>query len=340
MADRYWVGGTASWDGTAGLKWSTMSGGIGGASVPTTADDVFFTVLSIGTCTIVTGNTGAKSINCTGFTGTIAGTGSIIVAGSITLVSGMTYTHTGSVNIQGTGTITTAGKAFSTLTINNVASTVTLGDALNMSTRTLTVQTGTFNTANYSITAGAFNANNSNVRTVTFGSSTITLANNAGLNFATSTNLTFNANTSQINLNAANLSLQGGGQTFYNVSCTSTGAGTRTITGANTFNQISSVSTVAHTITFNADQTIGTWLITGSVGNVVTVRSDIAGTRRTINLTNVTSGIDYLSVKDIGITNANRFYVGTNSTDGGNNLNVYFTAPPSGGQVSNFFFLF
>jgi len=39
-ADRYWVGGTANWDGTAGTKWATSSGGNGGASVPTTADDV------------------------------------------------------------------------------------------------------------------------------------------------------------------------------------------------------------------------------------------------------------------------------------------------------------
>ena len=32
MADRYWVGGSATWDNTAGTKWSTTSGGPGGAS--------------------------------------------------------------------------------------------------------------------------------------------------------------------------------------------------------------------------------------------------------------------------------------------------------------------
>ena len=31
MADRYWVGGTAAWDGTAGTKWALTSGGAGGA---------------------------------------------------------------------------------------------------------------------------------------------------------------------------------------------------------------------------------------------------------------------------------------------------------------------
>jgi hypothetical protein len=29
MANRYWVGGTATWDATAGTKWATTSGGAG-----------------------------------------------------------------------------------------------------------------------------------------------------------------------------------------------------------------------------------------------------------------------------------------------------------------------
>ena len=41
MANRYWVGGTDNWDGTAGNKWATTSGGAGGSAIPTTADDVF-----------------------------------------------------------------------------------------------------------------------------------------------------------------------------------------------------------------------------------------------------------------------------------------------------------
>jgi hypothetical protein len=41
MAARYWVGGTDNWNGTAGNKWATTSGGAGGAAVPVAADDVF-----------------------------------------------------------------------------------------------------------------------------------------------------------------------------------------------------------------------------------------------------------------------------------------------------------
>ncbi len=40
MANRYWVGGTGSWNDTT--HWSTTSGGTSGASVPTSADDVIF----------------------------------------------------------------------------------------------------------------------------------------------------------------------------------------------------------------------------------------------------------------------------------------------------------
>jgi hypothetical protein len=41
MANRYWVGGTGTWDAANTTNWSTASGGAGGASVPTSADIVF-----------------------------------------------------------------------------------------------------------------------------------------------------------------------------------------------------------------------------------------------------------------------------------------------------------
>jgi hypothetical protein len=41
MANRYWVGGTDTWDATAGNKWSATDGGAGGATVPTSSDDVY-----------------------------------------------------------------------------------------------------------------------------------------------------------------------------------------------------------------------------------------------------------------------------------------------------------
>jgi len=44
MADRYWVGGSGSWNSTT--KWSATSGGASGASVPTSADNAIFNASS------------------------------------------------------------------------------------------------------------------------------------------------------------------------------------------------------------------------------------------------------------------------------------------------------
>jgi hypothetical protein len=113
-----------------------------------------------------------------------------------------------------------------------------------------------------------------------------------------------------------------------------------TLAGLNSFTELASTKTVAHTVRLSQNlSTIDTWSITGTAGNVVTVDSSTAGTRRTFSLTNVTSGINYLSVKDIGVNEANRFYVGVNSTNGGNNLNVIFTAAPAGNTGAFFLVL-
>lgn len=42
MANRYWVGGSGTWDATSTANWSETSGGVGGASAPTSLDDVYF----------------------------------------------------------------------------------------------------------------------------------------------------------------------------------------------------------------------------------------------------------------------------------------------------------
>lgn len=333
MANRYWVGGTASWDGTAGTKWALTSGGAGGQAVPTAADDVFFDGNSgASTVTIATGNTGAKSITCTGFTGTLTGTAAITVSGSVTLVAGMTYSHTGTVTISNTGTLTTAGKTFSGLTINGAGGiTVTLGDALNISTRTLTVTQGTFSTANFNVTAGILSSSNSNTRTITLGSSTVTLSS-AGtpLTFATSTNLTFNANTSQININSVlGAQINGGGQTFNNISFNSTTAVSHTITGANTFANLtiaapSSATTIA--VDFSANQTItGTLTCAGaSALRRVFIRSDTLGTART--LTVATLSANDCDFRDITLAGAASPASPTRAGDCGGNTNITFPA--------------
>jgi len=176
MANRYWVGGTANWDGTAGSKWALTSGGAGGQAVPTSVDNVFFDAASGAvTCTISTGNTGADNLNCTGFTGTLAGSGNLDINGNITLVAGMTYTHTGRISISssGTQTIRSAGKTLGSITLNGTSTTVfRLLDALTLgATRTFTLTRGELELGGFTLSTGIFSSNNSNNnRSISFGS--------------------------------------------------------------------------------------------------------------------------------------------------------------------------
>jgi hypothetical protein len=335
MPDRYWVGGTDSWDGTAGSKWAATSGGAGGESVPTTDDDVFFDANSSGTVTIAAGNTGAKSINCTGFTGTITGTAAITVAGSITLDAGQTYTHTGTVTITGTGTLTTAGKFFSGVNVNGSGITVTLGDALHMLFRFLTITQGTFDTAGYNVSSGALFSTNTNIRTISLNNSTVTIfAGGTPVSLTPSTNLTFNAGTSQININAS-AGINGGGQTFHNVSFTATSAGTSSILGANTFNDLTlnTSATGLSQLQLFADQTVnGTFTCAGSSAVARGfVRSDVIGTTRTITAAAV-SATD-CDFRDITIAGAAAPISPTRAGDCGGNSGITFPAAKSAFRV-------
>jgi hypothetical protein len=332
MANRYWVGGTATWDGAAISKWAEISGGAGGFSVPTASDDVFFDGSSgAGTVTIGTSRV-AKSINCTGFTGTLGASGNAItVSGSVTLVSGMTYTHTGTMTINGTATLTTAGKSFSGLTINGSGITVTLGDALNVDTRVITVTQGAFDTANYNVTAGSISSSNTNTRTVTFGSSTVTLSATTPIVFTDPTNLTFNSNTSQINCTNANAVLAGGGRVFYNVAFTSTTAGSDSITGANTFNNLSvtAPSTAGVTqLAIGAPQTInGTLSTTGTAGNRrVWFRGATYGIAQTLTV-NATPSLTDADFRDIYVVGTAAPISGTRIGNRGYSRGITFSTP-------------
>jgi hypothetical protein len=90
---RYWVGGTGNWSDTN--HWSTSSGGSGGASVPTSSDDVFIDSNSgFGSGGTITINVSANCYNFTSISGhnyTITGSGVFNVYGSFTLESGSTF---------------------------------------------------------------------------------------------------------------------------------------------------------------------------------------------------------------------------------------------------------
>jgi hypothetical protein len=201
MADRYWVGGTASWDGTALLKWALTSGGVGGQAVPTAADDVYIDSGSGAVTVTLTATANCKSLNFVSgsgsFAGTFAGSSATNCANILTVSASMTWSYTGTITFNGTtagGTITTNGKAIdSALTFNGVGGSWALQDALTTgATRQVTLTNGTLDLNSKNLTCGTFSSSNSNTRTLTYGAGQIYLTGSATTiyNFSTATGLT------------------------------------------------------------------------------------------------------------------------------------------------------
>lgn len=126
MANRYFLNIGVNWGDTA--NWSDTSGGTGGFSVPTNADDVFFDANS-GNCTVNVASV-AKSVNFTGYTNTITMTSTLTVSGSVTLVAAMTIAGASGLTINATGTFTSNGKTWPNALTFSGTITITLADNL------------------------------------------------------------------------------------------------------------------------------------------------------------------------------------------------------------------
>ena len=177
MANRYWVGGTGTWNTSSTTNWSASSGGASGASVPTATDSVFFD--QAGTYTVtMTGALTCLDITVSAGTVTFTSTGTLAISGSMSLVTGTIWSATGTITFNATTakTITTSAVTiFASITLNGVGGTWQLQDALTLdATRTLTFTNGTFDLNGKTLTTGLFNSNNTNTRTLAFGTGVIT----------------------------------------------------------------------------------------------------------------------------------------------------------------------
>lgn len=322
MASRYWVGGTASWDATAGTKWAATSGGAGGESVPTSADDVFFDANSgSGTVTVVEYPTYCKSLVCTGFLGTLNGNGNrIIVAGNVTFSSGMTVTTVDIEVSGGTCNLTSAGKTLRKLIMTG-GSSISLVDAVVCSSE-LYLKYGTFTTNNFSVTAPHLYAFGNDPRTFNLGSSTITLTGDNGFLLTYPSNVSISG-TSTIKLTSTwSKSFDGGGLTYYNLwHAPGGGAGALTITGNNTFANFKDDGTAEHQIIFPASgtQTVSSFTVSGaSTSARIKLRSSVSGTRYTLSDASGTNSCNYLDIKDCAATGG-ASWVANNSLNSGNN---------------------
>jgi hypothetical protein len=352
MADRYWVGGAGTWDASSTTNWSTSSGGAGGASAPTVADNVIFDALSNATGYTVTVGTNAAclDLNAIGpLTGNVTfsagATARIDCRGSFTFLPSptATVTWTGSAGALVTFSATTTGKTVTTngvnltatnITFNGVGGAWTLGSALTIGTsQNLIVTNGTFNTGNYNITGASFAVNAVGTQVINLGSSTLTLSNGATpLTFSQTAGLTFNAGTSSIVCSGASPTFAGGGQTFYNVSFTSNASGTSTITGANTFNNLNQTSinaTGIRVVILGANQTVNGTLTFGAANTAIRrilVISDVIGTQRTITLNGTLATLADVDFRNIATAGTVGTWSGTRLGNALGNSGITFDA--------------
>ena len=350
MATRYWVGGSGNWDATTTTNWAATSGGAGGASAPTSADNVVFDANSnTGTSafTVTVTGTSVTPSNCANFstsgldgamTLTMGATAQLNCYGSMTIpATNFVFSGTagGAILFSSTSTgntLTTNGIALSNVTLifNGVGGGWTLGSAL--TTGSIYTNYGTFNTGNFNITSGSIIRNASvSACTVNLGSSTITLSGTSSITML-ATNLTFNAGTSTINCSNASPTFAGAGLTFNNVGFTATTGGGITITGANTFNNFSITNLSASNrklFTFGANQTINGTLTLNS-SNIATRRlqlvSDIVGTQRTITLNGTLATMTDCDFRDIATAGTAGTWTGTRIGNGLNNSGITFDA--------------
>jgi len=341
MANRYWVGGSGTWDTTSTTNWSASSGGGSGASVPTNADSVFFD--QAGTYTVTC--TGAlTSLDFTVSAGTVTfatGTSpSFNIRGSLSLLAGTVWNPTSTITFSATTTgnnVTTNGTTLSgAVSFNGSGGGWTLGSALTIgSSSTLSINQGTFNTANYAITCGVFNSNSTSTRTLNLGSSTITfgVTVSGGIFLLSGTGLTFNAGTSTFTSAQSSATFAGGGNTFYNLTLSNTTVSSSwAISGANTFNNLTipGMTTLGiRSVSFFANQTInGTLSLGASTGAPYRtfLSSNLVGTQRTLTCAAISSVTD-VDFADINFAGAISLPVtGTRLGDCKNNNNITFPA--------------
>lgn len=322
MANRYWVGGTGTWDTTSTTNWSASSGGASGASVPTAADSVFFDQASTYTVTM----TGALTcLDLTVSAGTVTfATGTsptLAVSGSFSIAAATVWSSTAAITFNAT----TTGKTITTnsvtmsgpITLDGVGGGWTLGSALVMNTGSyanglFTVTRGTFNTGNFNMTLSVFSSSNSNTRSITLGTSTIAVAR---WTLTTTTNLTFSGASSTITktILVSGDAFDGGGLTYGTLNMSGY---TNSLTGTNTF---TTVNLTAGATSIAANQTIGTFNSTGH-----TLQSSTYGTQRTLAVT--TSGtLTDAWFRDIAVTGAT--LSGTRIGNLTNNSGITFTTP-------------
>lgn len=307
-------------------------------STPTEANTYNF-IVTAGSYSLSFGVGNIKSLDFSNggtstYTGAWSGANAVNVYSAIILKSGMTSTGTGVFTFASTtvtGQLTCAGITSAHPITIAAGSTLRLQDAMTLGTAATLTVNGTLDANSKSITAGLHSYAATAVVQNTSGA---LVASGTGAVWTVTVGASFQSIPSvTLSDNSATARSFAGGTGFTYGTLTiggTTGTSNTTIVNTNTFSTLASTKTVAHTITFpsNATTTIGTWSVSGTVGNLVTLAPSVAATAYSLYFAGKTSA-SFLSVSYCTAT-VGEFYVGALSTNGGGNTNVYFaTALPA-----------
>jgi len=317
MAARYWVGGSGTWDTTNTANWSTTSGGVGGASVPTAADNAIINSAS-GTGTVTIGEnvfclqldirTYAGTLNFNNFAVNVAGNNLTVLRSDTT----PTITGNAVINLTYSGSTGTRTIGVGAMTESNAISVnITDGsDIIGWATSSIR----NFNTVGFSGTL--------NVGTRTFygdvvidstttvgagGTNTNTFAKTTGVQTVTTNGKTFDF---PITVNGA-----GGTVEF-------TDALTQGVTRA--FTIINGTVKLKNGVT----STVGAFATSGT--NQKFLQSTTPGSQATLSQASGTINANNLNIQDINAAGGATWnaYVDQGNTNAGNNLGWTFGASP------------
>jgi hypothetical protein len=286
------------------------------------------------------GTYSVRNVNFTGYAGTLAAINGGIVYGDITFSTGMTITPANATlsfrATSGTKTITTNGKTLDfSINFNGVGGTWQLQDAMTVgSTRQTSITGGTLDLFGKTLTTGLSESQGNNTRDITFngGSLVITGSGATAWNRTGGSGFTTTAGTGTgtISMTSASAKTFVGGGSTYNCTLNQGGAGTLTITGANTFNNITNTNATASQITFPASTTttVNNFTLSGTAGNLVSIRSSSSGTRFTLSKSSGAVSVSYLDIQDSNATGGATWQATTanGNVDSGNNLGWSFTS--------------
>jgi hypothetical protein len=350
-ANKYWnLAAGGNWSATA---WATSSGGTAAdANFPLPQDTAIIENTGLTATNTITVdnpyNIGSLDASTRTNAMTFAtGTRTPVFYGNFTYGSGVTPTGTGTLvfSNRATKTLNSGGVSFPavSITVNAPSGGIQLvtNDLTVPATERLTLTNGTLDLNGRTLTIGLFSTA-TGTKNITFnggtfaisGTSTTAWSNAQPTNFTT----TAGTGTGTISMTSASAKTFVGGSSTYNCTLNQGGAGTLTISGSNTFTNITN-TVQPNQITFTASttNTFTSFSLSGTAGNLITLRSSSSGTKYTLSKSTGTVSVSYLDIQDSAATGGAswRAYTTNGNVNSGNNTGWLFS--PSNG---NFFLVF